>query len=315
MAEWYYTDIWRQQYGPVEDKALLQLNRDGIIGADTHVWKNGLAGWEPFRAHAPELFKGENGDSNKDGDSLTLGVCAHSGRILEREEMIPYGEALIALDAKQEFVQSLMETGRTMVEDATETGVQYVGFWMRFLGVILDEMVKWVPHMVFSMIPSLVMAIGAGAGADEVTLGYLMMGSVFLSAFLTLAFLIFYETWMVGKYQGTVGKMVIGAKVVNPDGTKLTYWRSFFRWFAKNPVGYLISSLPPLLIFIFMMVAISSGFENSERPAIVGATVFFLMVISVLLTGVFSAVFWMAAFDPEKRALHDRIASTRVIKK
>jgi type IV pilus assembly protein PilA len=43
--EWYYADARRQQQGPVDAAALAQAYRDGSVGADTLVWREGLAGW------------------------------------------------------------------------------------------------------------------------------------------------------------------------------------------------------------------------------------------------------------------------------
>ncbi len=312
MADWYYSDLWRQrQIGPVSAADLLAMNREGQIGAETRVWRQGMEKWESFRERAPEIFGPDD-----EGESPVLGVCAHSGRVLRRTEMIPYGDALIAIDARQEFVQSLMETGRTLVADATEKGVTYVGFWWRVLAILLDEMVKMVPNWIFSMIPPIAMLVMAGGGLeDSNTAGFLFAGSYFLSVLLTFGFTIFYETWMEGRYRATVGKMVIGAQVVRPDGSRLSYWRAFLRWLAKSPLGWTITTIPPLVIFVFLAIAMYAGFQDTDRPGIVIASFFFASVIAVLLTGVFSSVFWSAAFDPEKRALHDRIAATRVIKK
>jgi uncharacterized RDD family membrane protein YckC len=50
-----------------------------------------------------------------------------------------------------------------------------------------------------------------------------------------------------------------------------------------------------------------------------GATVVLAMVTGLFvyaaLVALCSGVYWMAAFDPEKRTLHDRVGSTRVVRK
>ena len=76
-----------------------------------------------------------------------------------------------------------------------------------------------------------------------------------------------YDTWFVGKYGATPGKMACNLKVVVEDGERVTYMRAFGRHFAK-----LLSS---------MILAIG---------------------------------FIMAAFDDQKRTLHDRICETRVVR-
>jgi len=77
-----------------------------------------------------------------------------------------------------------------------------------------------------------------------------------------------YETFMIGRYEATLGKMVCGLRVVRSDGGKVSYGRSLGRYFAKH-----LSSF-----------ALGIGYI-------------------------------MAGLDDEKRALHDRICDTRVIKK
>ena len=77
-----------------------------------------------------------------------------------------------------------------------------------------------------------------------------------------------YDTWFVGKYGATPGKMACKIKIVLADGTPVTYSRALGRHFAKW-----VSSL-------------------------------------ILMIG-----FLMAAFDDERRTLHDRICETRVVRK
>ena len=76
-----------------------------------------------------------------------------------------------------------------------------------------------------------------------------------------------YFIYFIGKSGQTPGKKVCRIRVVNADGSQVTYGKATGRFF-----GYILSSL-------------------------------------ILCIG-----FLMAAWDDEKRALHDRICDTRVIK-
>jgi len=86
--------------------------------------------------------------------------------------------------------------------------------------------------------------------------------------FINLAIAISYETFMIGKYGSTVGKMACNLKVVTPEGGQVSYMRAFGRYFAKI-LSYLICAIGYII----------------------------------------------AAFDDQKRALHDRICDTRVVYK
>jgi uncharacterized RDD family membrane protein YckC len=48
---------------------------------------------------------------------------------------------------------------------------------------------------------------------------------------------IFYESVMVWKFGGTLGKLALKIKVVTSDGQPLTYGRSLGRYFAKILAG------------------------------------------------------------------------------
>ncbi len=43
---WYYADAGRQ-VGPVEETALDDLVRAGVVRDDTLVWREGMANWQP----------------------------------------------------------------------------------------------------------------------------------------------------------------------------------------------------------------------------------------------------------------------------
>ena len=261
-----------------------------------------------------------------DGEPIEIGVCAHSGRVYRAGEMLPYGEALIGPEQKESFLQIMMEGAAVEIADATHRGTEYVGFWWRTLSSLLDYMIKMIPSML-CMVPYYVATFSNGMSAGtrgeggtefEKLTGFtaIMMIAYGVGMLGVLGVSIFYDTWMVGKYQATAGKMIIGAKVVNPDGSRLSYKRAFIRWLAKKPLNYLIVWIPSAIGFGLVVAVIGAASNNSGDNAagFVFAMVTGLFIYFALLA-LCSGVYWMAAFDPEKRALHDRIASTRVVKK
>lgn len=318
MAKWFYTDILAAQQGPVDDSTLLALNRSGELRARALVWQDGMASWAPFREIAGKLFSADNGD-----EPVEIGVCAQSGQVYPIEEMIPYGEALIGIDKKEVFLQRLMEGATVKIEDATLVREEYVGFWWRCLSSLLDYMIKMIPSWIF-MVPYYIAAVYSGTqggnpdatSVEGLTGMTMVMGIAYgLGMLGVLLFSIFYDTWMVGKYQATLGKKIIGAKVVNPDGSRLTYKRAFVRWLAKKPLNYLLVWIPSVVglgVVIAVISAMNRGDGNPEGFVMMMITGMFVYFGLLALC---SGVYWMAAFDPEKRALHDRVASTRVVKK
>src|SRR5947207_2110076 len=49
---WYYAE-GDQQRGPVSENDLDNLFKTGVVQADTLVWREGMAGWEPYARTRP----------------------------------------------------------------------------------------------------------------------------------------------------------------------------------------------------------------------------------------------------------------------
>lgn len=313
MGTWFYTDKEANQQGPIDESTLLDLSREGTILASTLVWEDGMEAWTRWIDLAPSFYP-----RDEEGGEMKLGVCAQSDRVFPVREMLPYGAALIGAGEKESFVQNLLEKGTTGIEDATAQRFEYIGFWWRALASFLDYLIKMVPTWI-CMIPYYIVVFTGGLEELEsdpssgvivamaVSNGIGMLGILGVS--------IFYETWMVGKYGGTLGKSIIGAKVIKPDGSKLTYKQAFYRWLAKKPLNYLLFWFPVMLGFGLLVGTTIAASSEARGGATLGAAVIGGLVGCVIVSVLGSGVYWMAAFDPEKRALHDRVAATRVVKK
>ncbi len=306
--------------GPVRPDELIALQQSEAISGDALVWREGQADWKEFREVADEIFAAAG-----KGNAETA-VCAHSGKVLSKNEMVPYGEAWVAPEHKEAFVQRLMEGERLELSDAGEYALDYVGFWWRVLGAVIDYFVKIIPVML-CQIPYYIALFAneaAGKGMDPENPDPLSMWTAGVIAAYALALVgqlsisIFYDTWMVGKYQATVGKMAIGAVVVNPDGGRITYGRSFGRWAAKkllNGTIVMTAVMVPVILFAVIGAGSMAGKGSSVDPeGMIGMMV--LMFGSVLVLYPLALFpYWMCGRDAEKRTLHDRVCATRVVKK
>jgi len=204
---WYYAAQGQEQ-GPISEANLDEMFRNGTISADTLVWQDGMAGWEPYQT-------------------------ARGGSVpppMEEGVSLPTGELACA-------------------PNGARVGAR-----------LLDGIIFFAFYVVVSFLMGVFVAI-AGSRAVVLLLPLLML-------FIVVPAAIFYGTFMVGKYGGTLGKLAMKIKVVNADGSPASYGRAFGRYFAR-----LLSGMICLIGFI------------------------------------------MAFFDDEKRALHDRICNTRVVKK
>lgn len=242
---WYYQQAGEQR-GPVTDSDLEQLFNSGTVRAETLVWRDGMANWSPYSQvkHVP---------SGSPAMAATLDpgshVCAECGKVFPSDAVIKFGDRYVCAVCKPIFVQKLKE-------GAVFSGVMdYAGFWIRFAAKFVDGIILQVASLLLNLVVGIVLK---GADPLAVTLVGVAVGMAINAA---------YSTYFIGKFGATPGKMAAKIRVVNADGSKVSYAKAFARYFAE--------------------------------------------ILSSLILGI---GYIMAAFDDEKRALHDRICDTRVIK-
>jgi uncharacterized RDD family membrane protein YckC len=315
---WYYSFRGKQK-GPVSARDLLVLESAGLISATTIIWAEGMPDWRPLDA-VREQVNVEAGDE----DLSQYGVCAHSQEVRPREEMIAYGEHWIAPGHKDGFIQSLHE-GSRLIDQLHVGGMRFVGFWWRVLASVIDAMIKGAINMML-MIPLGLLAVPAveklsrsGGPPDQDMVAGMIAGLLGAYAFMFVAAIVsslVYEVWMVGKYGGTVGKLALRLQVVNADGSRLSYAKSFARWASEVLSKFIFFSISYVLnIMIVMMFGMASGAmmngggSSNPSPVLVAA----LMLVCSVIVYLACFPWWLAAHTKEKRALHDMMCGTRVI--
>ena len=306
MSTWFYAQK-DGRLGPVSVETLQELARNGEITATTLVWREGMGDWVKFTEVSNDIF------------TTQTVACAHSGRIFEKSEMLQYGNAWIAPEFKDAYLQRIMESGSPVAGDTDwNQGQDYVGFWWRVLAMLVDGLVMIIPSVIIS-IPYYIISHEATSAAPENPFAGMTGDATVPYILTTLGTLILrmgYEVWMVGKFQGTVGKMAIGAKVVAPDGGRISYKRSFLRWLGKSIINsiviYTIALIPAAIGFALNFEAIQEGTMTEEQTMIAIGLWGSLCSITFLI-GCFP--FYMAGFTKQKQALHDLMFATRVVKK
>ncbi len=259
---WYYVDNG-QQAGPVDDAQLEEMQRLGKIQPDTLIWSEGMANWQAFgqvkgsAASASAIPSAPPLAATATAVSGSEAVCSECGGLFNVQDTIAYGGVRVCARCKPIFMQKLAEGAKL------QTGaLVYAGFWTRFAAVFLDGIMLGIINAVIQVVSTF--AIGASSQRNSAAAIVIMVVLMFIQVAIALS----YETFMIGKYGATLGKMALKVKVVMADGGKVTYLRALGRYFAK-----MLSGLTCLIGYI------------------------------------------IAAFDEEKRTLHDRICDTRVVMK
>lgn len=149
----------------------------------------------------------------------------------------------------------------------------YGGFWIRVLAVMIDGiLINCVLWPIMAILSS-VGVLGAGAisrnAEDPAAALALLAGILFILVPVAFAVSWLYEALLTSSsWQGTIGKRILGLKVVDDAGRPIGFGRATGRHFAK-----IVSSM------------------------------------------IFGIGYIMAAFTDKKRALHDMIAGTVVMKR
>jgi len=162
----------------------------------------------------------------------------------------------------------------------TVTGRLYAGFWIRVLARLIDFLVLMVPSglvVVLVVGSSFFTALFRGDISVLSTAAPMMVVASLINAVMAGA----YEAFTTSTYGGTLGKLALGLRVILPNGGMLNVQQALIRYLLYY-AGTLIGLIP------------------------------FIGLLGTLLTLVDNV---SAAFDPQKRTIHDRIAHTFVVKK
>ena len=249
-----YYAVGDQQVGPIGKAELHALVKAKKLSAKTLVWQEGMESWQELgifvRRHA-----GKGDPAESAAVPLKQALCSECGLRFAEDEMIRFQQSWVCAGCKPLFIQKIKEGV------AVNGALNYAGFWIRLGALTIDAFILWIVNLLL-FIPVGMLAPSSG---DDPFVFLSFMPLLMLAQYAIPAV---YDTWFVGKYGATPGKMACSLRVVVEDGGRVTYLRALGRHFAKW-----LSS---------MILAIG---------------------------------FIMAAFDDQKRTLHDRICETRVVRK
>lgn len=184
----------------------------------------------------------------------------------------------------------------TIIED-----MRYVGVWYRFLANFLDGIfvsILGIPFLAPMFVIGFVEGFKQAQSGETATSAELVLSAnqqvlIMLLSIGYVTFVCLYHIWLTSsKLQGTFAKRILGIKVVDLNGERISFKRSAARFFVGQSL-----SLPNSLL------------SNSQLTAlkIVGYTFAFFHFIFHIVSAC------IAGADEKKRTIHDRVAKTYVI--
>ncbi len=265
---WYYMED-EQQRGPIMEADLEALRREGKINSETLVWREGLANWQPLgevatvteaAAGSPAASPVAAATTARAATGVAEVVCSQCGGLFPASEVIRYGNAPVCATCKPAFVQKLKEGA-----NVAGGPMEFASFWTRFAAYFVDGIITGIIGAIFGGVLGAVIGASGAISGEHRTTGIILIQIVSMGVGFGVRAA--YFIYFIGKSGQTPGKKLCKIRVVNADGSSVTYGKATGRFF-----GYILSSL------------------------------------------ILSIGFLMAAWDEEKRALHDRLCNTRVIK-
>lgn len=199
MQQWYYVDRGHDRQGPVPAEALALAYRQGKVTRDSLVWRDGLPKWEPLGEHLAEL-----------------------GLDAPRPPPPPAGDDSMTVTLAPATAGPGF--GPDEVVDA--------GFLRRFAAFLIDSLIVSGAFYALYLVGFVVLAlVMAGSGAPDESA--MVAGVAVISLLYPLLSLAYYAWMESSAKQATLGKMVVGIKVVDAQGRRLGFGHAAGRWLAS----------------------------------------------------------------------------------
>lgn len=152
--------------------------------------------------------------------------CSICHNVVPDSDLIVYSGSRICADCKPAFFQQLKEGAELPIEMSYATISRRFG--ARFLDGILLYLINIAIFMSFGL-----SIFTSRQPADALGIFWALTGLQYVIA-------VAYETFFVGKFGATLGKMACGLRVVNADGSKVSYLKAFGRFFGNLLSGVIL---------------------------------------------------------------------------
>ena len=235
----YYADGDRQ-VGPIDKTELQSLIKSRKIDSHTLVWQPGMKGWEELGLFVRRKTQ-KGPQAMQTAAPVKQSLCSECGQAFAEDDMIRFAEAWVCATCKPIFVQKIKE-GVTLAGE-----MEYAGFWIRLGAWFIDYLIMAIVSAII-YVPLTFM--GFSSFDEPAAFAMIQLISTVLNFIIPAA----YESWFVGKYAATPGKMACKLKVVMSDGDRVSFARAIGRHFAKYISG-----------LILCIGYIMAGFDEQKR--------------------------------------------------
>lgn len=194
---WYYLDRARKRHGPADAQQIRGALHDGEIDARTLAWREGMDAWLPL-VNIPEFAEFASSFSHHNSPQPSTGAAANLSH----------------------YSPSRAHHDRDVVN---------AGFWRRWVAFMVDQLVIVLPLLALTLLIG--WAGGAFRNIAQGDVGGLHGLYSFLYFFVAA---LYYSLQESGTHQATIGKRLLGIKVTDLAGKRITLPRALLRWLSAG---------------------------------------------------------------------------------
>ena len=201
-------------------------------------------------------------------------------------------------DANRPYVMTdKLYTKRPVDAAVQDEKPKYAGFWPRFGALLLD-------FLVFSPIMGLTMYLSHNFRLFNL---YYFIPGLFIS--------FMYDVYLVRRFGGTPGKLLMGLRITRVDFTPITYREAILRYAPE----FVLGAISSLAIVIASLKMTDSEYlslaMNAQIKTLTAHTPRWFTIVGIIQNIWIWSEFIVLLTNRKRRALHDFIAGTVVIKK
>jgi len=229
--QWYYGTKDNQQRGPVDTEVILEKLRTNELTRDSFIWREGMTQWQRIWTLMAELEAPSSSSVNSTPvtqqshqytasvtDSSTVSNTIGSSNNKTESAASPY-----AAPASDLAANTLVRGGKVI----------YAGFWRRLAAHLVDYLLVGIVAQIVGVIIVAAVTVMMGIKPSQGTPSGGEMLIFSLSFLVGIALNAVYYAWFHSSNRAaTPGKMLVGIKVVRPDGECISFLRGIGRFFA-----------------------------------------------------------------------------------
>ncbi len=187
----------------------------------------------------------------------------------------------------------------TVVSQELYLDLEYANFWLRIAATLADVVVFWAIKFVTEwVLLEKLYFLDLMRAVAEISPLIVYTSTILLGMFPYLLIIWFNSS----KYQGTPGKLLVGIKITDMNGERISFWRSLGRHYVMNLFSFL------MLFRAFKLEVLLSGLSTLMLD-IVGIIIFILCILLPVIG------YLMIAFTARKQGIHDKLFGTVVVKR